>query len=112
MIKKNAPILVKGTQNYFSLYLIYTLFLISIKWSTGSVKLKRREYLTEESDGRGPISLDLFVLYMDKLSHIIFVEVSPSRMNCVTAIMDQFGHLSQKQVSQEKTNIVFPKNMK
>jgi len=28
------------------------------------------------------------------------------------AIGDQFGSLSRKQVSQEKTNIVFPKNMK
>jgi len=44
MIKKNALIFDKDTQNYFSLSFIFTFFLICVKCSTGTVKLRRREY--------------------------------------------------------------------
>jgi len=40
MIKKNAPILDKGPKN---IVLSKTLFLICVKWSTGSVKLGWRK---------------------------------------------------------------------
>jgi len=41
MIKKNAPILDKDTQNHFSLSFICTFFLIHVKWENNSIKLKR-----------------------------------------------------------------------
>lgn len=90
-----------------------------------------------------PISPYLFVLCMDKLSHLIlnavnngewhtlraggngpmvshlmfaddlllFGEASELQMNCVMSIMNSFCRMSGQEVSQEKTSILFSKNV-